>query len=540
MREKIEFTPDYGSRANNAKIKVIGVGGGGGNAVKHMYKEGIIGVDFLICNTDQQALYNNPVPAKLVLGSSGLGAGANPEVARELAEESAEALKEFIGAETEMLFIAAGMGKGTGTGAAPVVARIAREMNILTIGVVTFPFEYEFCDKRAMAGIAEIKKYVDSLIIIRNEKIFVFYPDALIHDAFGLVDDVLKNAVKCIAEMITKEAVVNVDFNDVKSIMKDSKSAMLGIATANGENRAEEVVESAMHCPLLDLDMITNAKNVLFFVDYGTEAPVAMNEMKTITKNLKRYHNENVRVIWGQGYDASLGKDLKLSVILTDYETVEQKKKEEGVIEIPEIPINPVKNTVLTETENSINILPIDPTNPDEVAVEQPVIRQTQPIPEPVLNRNFENPTPPPQQPTRPIDPINFDNDAGEFGVRQSVSQQTQPISEPIQNTNFVNPTPPPQQPTRPISPSSNPSSVTKQAVLEQVVLPNGQVEIYALNDDIYEDDKKYSHLIDTPAVLMRSSREKLIEKPERIFEFNPFQIEQDNDANEFLNSLPD
>jgi len=358
MREKIVFTTDYGSKANSSIIKVIGVGGGGGNAVKHMYKEGIVGVDFLICNTDQQALFDNPVPSKLVLGSSGLGAGANPEVARELAEESAEALKEFIGSETKMLFIAAGMGKGTGTGAAPVVARIAREMDILTIGVVTYPFEMEFCDQRANAGIEEIRKYVDSLIIIHNEKIFTYYGDAPMPIAFGYVDDVLKNAVQCIAELITVNATVNVDFNDVITIMKNSKSAMLGIATASGENRAEEVVEQAMHCPLLDLNLITNAKRLLFFINYGNEDPITGNELKLIAQHLKRYENKNedVRVIWGYGEDPSLEKAIKVSVILTDYDTIEEKKQEGEIIiddfkeSEPQKDLNPFKES---ETNNS-------------------------------------------------------------------------------------------------------------------------------------------------------------------------------------------
>jgi cell division protein FtsZ len=501
MREKIEFTPDYGSKANSSIIKVIGVGGGGGNAVKHMYKEGIVGVDFLICNTDQQALYNNPVPSKLVLGSSGLGAGANPDVARELAEESENELKEFIGDETQMLFIAAGMGKGTGTGAAPVVARIAREMNVLTIGVVTFPFEYECCSQRAIAGITEIRKYVDSLIIIHNERIFVYHSDADIDDAFGYVDDVLKNAVQCIAELITVNATVNVDFNDVKSVMTNSKSAMLGIATASGENRAEEVVIDAMNCPLLDLNLITNAKNLLFFVSCGTEEPITMKELKTITQNFKRYENENVRVIWGYGKEASLGKAIKVSVILTDYETAEQQKKRDVIepeIRTPEIPKEP-------ENENN------DVSNTTDGIT------------------------------TRPIDPIGVD-DLEEFGLPSAQQHITQsPSSIPLQNHEFESKKPAPPTPTQ-TSQTHNPFSFTTQAVREQLSSVNERIDMFPANDDIYEDDEQYNQLINTPAIhLTRDNMVGiLIEKPEKISEFNPFRNEPDNDANEFLGSCPD
>ena len=268
MRDRIDFTPDYGTKQNNSIIKVIGVGGGGGNAVKHMYSDGIVGVDFLICNTDEQALRNNVVPSKLVLGDTGLGAGANPEIGRELAEHSIERIKEFIGEETQMLFITAGMGKGTGTGAAPVVAKVAHEMGILTIGVVTFPFKFEGKKREqyAEAGIAEMEKYVDSLIVVKNQKIMKYYGDEGVEEGFGHADDVLKNAVKCIAELITVNADQNIDFNDIKAIMQNSGHAMLGLAEAEGPNRIDQVVTDALNCPLLSEDVITKAQNFLFFI----------------------------------------------------------------------------------------------------------------------------------------------------------------------------------------------------------------------------------------------------------------------------------
>ena len=326
MREKIEFTPDYGKKASNSIIKVIGVGGGGGNAVKHMYSEGIIGVNFLICNTDRQVLESNQVPSKLVLGESGLGAGAKPDVAREYALNSREKIVEFIGKDTKMLFITAGMGKGTGTGAAPVIAQIAKDMGILTIGVVTFPFKFEGETRTRLAieGIEEMQKYVDSLIVVKNQNIIKYYNDETLDAAFGYADDVLKNAVQCIAELITVNADQNIDFNDIETIMKESGPAMLGLAQASGENRVEEVVEKVLTCPLLNEDLVTNAKNFLFFISYGSAEPLKISELDTLTEKFEHLKTQNSDVIWGHAKDDSLGNAIKLSVIITHYNTKEK------------------------------------------------------------------------------------------------------------------------------------------------------------------------------------------------------------------------
>ena len=322
MRDRIDFTPDYGTKQNTSIIKVIGVGGGGSNAVKHMYSEGIVGVDFLICNTDAQALMKNVVPSKLVLGDTGLGAGARPEIGRELAEKSIEKIKEFIGEETQMLFITAGMGKGTGTGAAPVVARVAHEMGILTIGVVTFPFRFEgkVREKYAQEGIAEMEKYVDSLIVVKNQNIMKYYNDEDVDAGFGYADDVLKNAVKCIAELITVNADQNIDFNDIKTIMKDSGHAMLGLAEAGGENRIDQVVEDALACPLLSEDVITRAQNFLFFISYGPEKVLKISELEALTEKFNKLKTSESDVIWGRAKDQTLGDKIRLSVIITNYE----------------------------------------------------------------------------------------------------------------------------------------------------------------------------------------------------------------------------
>lgn len=322
MRDRIDFTPDYGTKQNTSIIKVIGVGGGGSNAVKHMYSEGIVGVDFLICNTDAQALMKNVVPSKLVLGDTGLGAGAKPEVGRELAEQSIDKIKEFIGEETQMLFITAGMGKGTGTGAAPVVAKVANEMGILTIGVVTFPFRFEgkVREKYAQEGIAEMEKYVDSLIVVKNQNIMKYYNDEDVDAGFAYADDVLKNAVKCIAELITVNADQNIDFNDIKTIMKDSGHAMLGLAEAGGDNRIDQVVEDALACPLLSEDVITKAQNFLFFISYGPEKVLKISELEALTEKFNKLKTSESDVIWGRAKDPNLGDKIRLSVIITNYE----------------------------------------------------------------------------------------------------------------------------------------------------------------------------------------------------------------------------
>jgi cell division protein FtsZ len=350
MRERIDFTPDYGDKATQSIIKVIGVGGGGGNAVKHMYKEGIIGIDFLICNTDRSALESSPIPSKLVLGESGLGAGANPDVARKLAIDSRDHLIDFIGTETKMLFITAGLGKGTGTGAAPVVAEIAKEMNILTIAVVTLPFRFEgsISAQFAEAGVNELRKHVDSLIIIKNQNIIKHYNDEELDKAFGYADDVLKNAVKCIAELITINSEQNVDFNDIHSIMKNSGAAMLGIAEASGENRIDEVLESVLRCPLLTEENISNARNFLFSISYGSEKKLRIRELEILTDKFEELKSKNCHVIWGRNEDPTLGDKIKLSVIISKYSS--------EMVEIN--PIEPV--TDMYEGDKQPNVQQID------------------------------------------------------------------------------------------------------------------------------------------------------------------------------------
>ncbi len=364
MRDRIDFTPDYGTKQNTSIIKVIGVGGGGSNAVKHMYSEGIVGVDFLICNTDAQALHKNVVPSKLVLGDTGLGAGAKPEVGRELAEKSIDKIKEFIGEETQMLFITAGMGKGTGTGAAPVVAKVANDMGILTIGVVTFPFKFEGAvrEKYAQNGIAELEKYVDSLIVVKNQNIMKYYNDEDVDAGFAYADDVLKNAVKCIAELITVNADQNIDFNDIKTIMKESGHAMLGLAEAGGDNRIDKVVEDALACPLISDDVITKAQNFLFFISYGPEKALKISELEALTEKFNKLKTSESDVIWGRAKDPNLGDKIRLSVIVTNYEHNNQMVEKETKIDLEKDPTWPFGENDMSDlfgdkkTENQTDI----------------------------------------------------------------------------------------------------------------------------------------------------------------------------------------
>lgn len=300
-------------------IKVMGVGGGGGNAVKHMYNMGIKDVDFMICNTDKQALINSPIPLKIQLGDGGLGAGADPEVARQAALASDEVIKKALEG-TKMLFITAGMGGGTGTGASPIVAEIAREMGILTVAIVTYPFKFEQTGKFQIAeeGIKELKQNVDALIVIKNESLKSFYPDLKLSNAFAKVDDVLLIAAKSIAELITVHGVINVDFNDVKTVLKNSGTAIIGSGSAGGENRAQEAVEAATDSPLLDKNTIYGAENVLFFISYSSDCEATIEELDIITEHLEnKTCSMKKKLIWGHGIDDSLSDQIRVTVIAT-------------------------------------------------------------------------------------------------------------------------------------------------------------------------------------------------------------------------------
>ena len=317
----VEITPEFESLSPSIAsiIKVIGVGGGGSNAARHMYNKGIVGVDFMICNTDQQSLESNPIPVKIQLGESGLGAGAIPDVARQAAVDSEEQLRMALDG-TKMLFVTAGMGGGTGTGASPIVASIARDMGILTVGIVTFPFKFEQKEKAQQAeeGIKELGENVDALIVIKNENLKSYYPDLTLGNAFAKVDDVLLIAAKSIAELITLEAIINVDFNDVKTILKDSGTALIGSGDAEGEDRAMEAVEAAINSPLLDQNSIHGAEKLLFFISYSSQSELTITELDRITEEIEnKTCTDSKKLIWGHGKDESLGDKVRVTVIAT-------------------------------------------------------------------------------------------------------------------------------------------------------------------------------------------------------------------------------
>ena len=306
-------------------IKVIGVGGGGGNAVNHMYHQGIRDVDFMVCNTDAQALINSPVPYKVQLGSSlteGRGAGNKPETGRDSAIENIEDVKKILSNNTKMVFITAGMGGGTGTGGAPVIAKAARELGILTVGIVTIPFRNEGRRriKQAIEGIAAMEAHVDSLLIINNERIREMYGDSKISDAFAKADNILTTAAKGIAEIITVPGYINVDFADVETVMRNSGVALMGTGIASGVNRAVIAVEEALNSPLLNNNDIMGARNILLNITSGIEE-ITMDEIGDITDYVQEKAGNSADLIWGNGVDESLGDRISVTIIATGFST---------------------------------------------------------------------------------------------------------------------------------------------------------------------------------------------------------------------------
>ena len=323
MADLIEFDlPVSGEKI----IKVIGVGGGGGNAVNHMYRQGIKDVDFAVCNTDAQALMSSPVPYKVQLGSAlteGRGAGNKPDVGRESALENIKDIEKLLGGNTKMVFITAGMGGGTGTGAAPVIAQAARDRKILTIGIVSIPFRNEgrLRIQQAIEGIREIENHVDSLLIINNERIREIYGDFPISKAFSKADDVLAIAAKGIAEIITCPGFINVDFEDVRTVMQSSGVAIMGSFVASGEKRALRAVEGALNSPLLNNNDIRGAKNILVNITSGETKEVTMDEMNLVNEYVQEMAGNTADLIYGVAVDPEMGEEISVTVIATGFKT---------------------------------------------------------------------------------------------------------------------------------------------------------------------------------------------------------------------------
>ena len=351
-------------------IKVVGVGGGGGNAVNHMFRKGIAGVDFLVCNTDSQALINSPVPVKVQLGVSlteGRGAGNKPKRGEQAAIENLAEIRAVLETGTKMVFITAGMGGGTGTGAAPVIAQLAREMDILTIAVVTLPSikEGRLRYDQAIDGIKKLQRFVDSLLVISNENLHKVYGDLPAREAFAQADNIVATAVKGCAEIITLHGNINIDFADVNTVLRESGVFIMGTGFAEGENRATRAAEEALKSPLLDSNNINGTENILLNITSG-EDEVRMGEIVDIIDYLQDAAGDNANIIWGNGYDAKLGNKISVTVIATGFEINPNR------ILRPE----PEKETVVIPTTMSVN---------QEVNQEQFTQRKTIPEPEEVF-----------------------------------------------------------------------------------------------------------------------------------------------------------
>ncbi|MEQ6119070.1 cell division protein FtsZ [Reichenbachiella sp. MALMAid0571] len=305
-------------------IKVIGVGGGGSNAVNHMFNLGIKDVEFIICNTDSQALNSSPVPNKLQIGidlTEGLGAGANPEKGKNAALENREDIRNMLHEDTKMVFVTAGMGGGTGTGAAPIIAQVARELDILTVGIVTMPFKFEGKKKmrQAMEGVQALRENCDTVLVILNDKLTEAFGNLSVSQAFGQADNVLTTAAKGIAEIITVPGYVNVDFEDVKTVMKNSGAAVMGSAKTTGESRARRAAEEAINSPLLNNQNIAGAEKILLSIISGDQAELQMDELTEITDFMQEIAGEDAEVIFGHGVDPELGESIRVTIIATGF-----------------------------------------------------------------------------------------------------------------------------------------------------------------------------------------------------------------------------
>jgi cell division protein FtsZ len=373
MSEDMEFIPPWDTQG--AIIKVIGVGNGGNNAVNYMAELGITGVNFAICNTDEQALKNSPIKTKIQLGcelTRGRGAGCDPEIGKRAAVESIENIKTALSDGTEMVFITAGMGGGTGTGAAPVIAKIAKEMDILTVAIVTLPFRDEGFEplRRAIEGIEELKKYVDSLLLISNDKLYEMYGDLSLRDGFKKADKILASAAKGIAEIITKPGYINVDFADVKKVMKNSGVALLGTGYGTGKKRAIDAVDTALNSPLLNNNSIAGAKNILVNITSSEteEKELKFSELREIMDYIQREAGDVKTIKRGVVYDQSLDDELNITIVATGFEM-----KDIPGIRIPEpIIVIPVDENA-EQQEIAFDI--IKPKNEDEdYRIDEPVI----------------------------------------------------------------------------------------------------------------------------------------------------------------------
>ncbi|MBQ9864777.1 MAG: cell division protein FtsZ [Bacteroidales bacterium] len=414
-------------------IKVIGVGGGGNNAVNHMFRKGITGVDFIVSNTDMKALNGSPVPNKLVLGHDGMGAGGRPIKARKAAEEKEAEIKELFEHNTKMIFITAGMGGGTGTGAAPVIARFAKEIQledededetgrILVVAVVTTPFQFEGNRRiqQALEGVEELRKYVDSILVINNEKLRG-YGNLVMSDAFSMANDVLLTAVKGIAEIITLNAYVNIDFRDVNTVMENSGTALMGIGEGEGENRARQAMEQATTSVLLDDNDIAGAKNVLLYFSYGPEHEITMDEMSEVTDYLReKTGSADTNVIWGTGFDEALGEKVKITLIATGFEQKEKPAPTVHVLKEKPVDVRPIAPAGPTN-EPYITTRPSAPSAPEADTTQQAPQNVVDTLTKPAIEQ-VRPQTDAVKQPVRNVIPLYGKEDLDEDKQRPTVN----------------------------------------------------------------------------------------------------------------------
>ncbi len=395
-------------------IKVIGVGGGGSNAVNHMYSQGIKDVEFIICNTDAQALKSSSVPTKLAIGQNlteGLGAGANPEKGRHAALESKEEIREMLSTDTKMVFITAGMGGGTGTGAAPVIAKVAKELGILTVGIVTAPFGFEGRKKKQAAedGVKELSENCDTILVILNDKLREMFGNLTIREAFAKADNVLTTAAKSIAEIITVTAEVNVDFEDVKTVMKDSGAAVMGSAITEGEGRALRAAEESLSSPLLNNTDIHGAQKILLSIMSGEQAELEMDELTEITEYIQEKAGQDAEVIFGHGIDSSLGQSIRVTVIATGFASNSDNLME------PKKTVFDLESQKPIVNENAKpEIVEVNTFVPKQVVAPAPVQPAPAPAPMPQQQQHTESVRRPEQPQQQPATRIVFELGAGE------------------------------------------------------------------------------------------------------------------------------
>mgnify|MGYP003631701116 CR=1 FL=1 len=388
-------------------IKVIGVGGGGSNAINHMFTQGIKGVDFVVCNTDSQALENSPVPIRIQLGVSlteGLGAGANPDVGEKAAIESSEDIKQMLGTNTKMIFITAGMGGGTGTGAAPVIAKMAKEMDVLTVGIVTIPFQFEgkMRNEQAQLGVERLRSHVDSLIVINNNKLREVYGNLGFKAGFSKADEVLATASRGIAEVITHHYTQNIDLRDAKTVLSNSGTAIMGSAHASGGSRAQDAIRKALDSPLLNDNKITGAQNVLLLIVSGTEE-ITIDEIGEINDHIQDEAGHSANIIMGVGEEESLGDAISVTIIATGF-NVEQQNE-----------------IVNTETKKIIHTLEDEQRAQHELSPKSTGSRL-----------NFDAPTPVPKETVEPEKkPIVHTLDDSDDPIDLMVNQSTQDLGKP-------------------------------------------------------------------------------------------------------------